>query len=361
MSERAWRWRDAGPADYGVQAALFNECFGKDKDPETFRWKYASNPHGRAVSLVALGPGDEVVGGYSYVPRWFRVDGKRVLLMQASDAMVSPAARRQRIFTGLDDLVAERCGADGVPVSFAYSGRLSYNGFLGNGWADIGRAALLRYRFTSRRGLDRLGRVSPLARAAAPLLDAAWRSRDARRAPRWAEARAALVPLERFDERADELFEAAVPARGVFGERDAAWLNWRYLDTPGQRERVFGLPSADGRGWDAWLVAEFVGEHGYLVDHLARDAAARQRLLTGFTALCHEQRVQEATAMLCDHHPAVPLLNDLGYAAPRRDKLFRDRFPFIVRRCRDDADKVYSSLTSWHLADGDRDAEHMSP
>ena len=165
MSERRWTWRAADAGDYEDQRRLFNACFRKDKGLDTFRWKYAENPHGPAVSRVALNDEGAVVGGYSYVPRWFRRDGERLLLMQASDAMVDTSARRQGIFTGLDDIVCEASGALGVPWAYAYSGRLSFNGFLGNGWQCIGHAAVWRYRFRSRRGRTR--RSGPRAAGAA--------------------------------------------------------------------------------------------------------------------------------------------------------------------------------------------------
>ena len=156
--ERTWTWREAGAADREEQCRLFNACFRKNKQVDTFVWKYEQNPHGPAVSRVAMDHSGRVVGSYSYVPRRFRRDGERVVLMQASDAMVSPDARRQGIFTGLDDVVCEASAARGVPWAFAYSGRLSYSGFLGNGWKDIGKASVYRYRFRSERSLRRMGR-----------------------------------------------------------------------------------------------------------------------------------------------------------------------------------------------------------
>jgi GNAT superfamily N-acetyltransferase len=358
--DRAWTARAAGPDDYEDQRRLFNLCFGKTKGVDTFRWKYAENPHGPAVSQVACDAEGRVVGGYSYVPRRFRRDGEKIVLMQASDAMVDPSARRQGIFTELDDVVCELAGKQGISWAYAYSGRISFNGFLGNGWECIGHAPVYRYRFASRRGLARAGRMAPLAVLAAPLLDGVYRLRD-RRLARHRSARLALEPLSRFDATATELFEACVPARGLMGERDAAWLNWRYVDNPSQRQECFALRSTDGSELLGWLVAEFSGGNAFLVDHLARDDRARDALLAGFTCLAHERGMAEATAMLFAHHPSVPVLLGYGWKAPRQDKPFRDMFPWIVRACRDDSAAEDTEMVRWLLADGDRDAEHMSP
>ncbi|RKY21500.1 MAG: hypothetical protein DRQ55_04190 [Planctomycetota bacterium] len=358
-ADRAWTWREAGPDDYAEQARLFNTCFGKQKSVDTFRWKYAQNPHGPALSRVACDAGGHVVGGYSYVPRRFLRDGEAILLYQASDAMVDPSARRQRIFTGLDDIACEAAGEQGADWAYAYSGRLSFNGFLRNGWSCIGYAQVLRYRFRSRRGLARCGRLAPLAQQLAPLLDASYRLRDRRLAAHGAAA-AALTPVQRFDASFDELFQASAPRTGLVGVRDHAWLNWRYIDTPSRRQQCWALREPGGVGLRGWLVTECVDGNAYLVDHLARDEDARATLMAAFTSLAHAHGLHEATAMLCSHHPATPRLLELGWRAPRGRRPFRDVFPWIVRACRGAAPSADLSMERWHLADGDRDAEHMS-
>jgi hypothetical protein len=357
-TERTWTWREAGPADREAQCRLFNTCFRKNKQVDTFVWKYEQNPHGPAVSRVALDGSGRVVGAYSYVPRRFRRDGKRIVLMQASDAMVDPDARRQGIFTGLDDVVSEASAALGIPWAFAYSGRLSYNGFLGNGWKDIGKASVYRYRYRSERGLRRMGRIGSLAACAAPLLDLNWSRRDRRR---FDSQPSRLIRMERFERSVDELCEAAIPARGLFGERDAEWLNWRYVDSPSSRQECYILPGqASGELLDGYLVVEFHAGHAFLVDHQARSATARHELLRSFSAMAYQRGVHEATALLFDHNPAAKTLLDLGWQRPEPIKLFRDMFPFIVRACRSDAGPEDEEIGRWHLADGDRDAELMS-
>ncbi len=352
-----WSVRETAPTDVDDWVRLFNDSFGKSKDARTFHWKYRDNPHGAAVARVACDGDGRVVGAYAYVPRRFRRDGERIVMMQASDAMTVPDWRGRGIFTGLDDLACEACGAAGVPLAYAYSGRLSLNGFLRNGWKLIGHAPLWRFVFRSRRGLRRWGRAGQAASAAAPALDVllGWRNR-ARLRPHDA---AELTRIERFDTSVDELFEALVPPQGLIGERTAEWLNWRYVDTPEQRQEVFGLRRGDRL--DAYFVAEWVDGHGYLVDHLARDEDSTRSLLAAFTLLCRERAVEEASALLFEHHPSVPVLRELGYRRPLRNKPFRDVFPFIVRVCSDAARPDDEQMSRWHLADGDRDPEHMSP
>jgi hypothetical protein len=347
----AWSVRDATPADRDAQAQLFNLCFRKDTSADTFAWKYDRNPDG-----LACDAGGRIVGGYSHVPRRFLRDGEPVVLMQASDAMTEPGWRGKGIFTGLDEGVCSTSGARGVPLAWAYSGRLSLKGFLRNGWRRIGHAPLYRRSYRARRSLSRLGRIGPLAALAAPLLDVLGGARDRRRLPgRLAEE---LVRLSRFDGGVDALFSRCAPTRGLVGVRSAAWLNWRYVDTPSRRQECFGV-LRDGR-LAGYVVAECVDGNAFLVEHLAEDEDARATLLLAFTALGRARGMEEASALLFAHDAAVPHLLRIGWRAPGKRRAFRDIFPFIVRACRTDAAEVDFTMTRWQLADGDRDAEHMS-
>src|SRR5262249_50848252 len=157
----------------------------------------------------------------------------------------------------------------------------------------------------------------------------------------------------RFDERVDRLFTACAPRTGLVGVRSAAWLNWRYVDNPTRRQECFALLAGDElRGY---VVAELVQGNAFLVDHLAADEECRAALLAAFTALARGRGMEEASALLFAHNPAVPALAALGYRRARTNREFRDIFPFIVRVCRDDAPESDLQMTRWHLADGDRD------
>ncbi len=358
LRERTWVARPATEADREDQRRLFNTCFRKQKGRDTFDWKYARNPDGPAISRVACAPDGRVVGSYSYVPRRFRRDGQPVVLMQASDAMTDPEWQGRGIFTGLDDSVCAAAGEAGSAWAYAYSGRLSLKGFLRNGWKCLGHAPVFRYRFRSRRSLGRLGRLAPLAKRLAPLVDLSLGGRTRARFGGDTSA-LELQRLERFDERVETLFDAVCPASGLVGERSAAWLNWRYVDNPSNRQECFGL--VRGGALAGYLVAEFVDGNAYLVDHLAATRGDLATLLRAFTTLAWTREMEEATAMHFEHHPVVPLLTELGYERPRGSKPFRDVFPWIVRACRDDAPPADLALDRWHVSDGDRDAEHMSP
>ena len=191
---------------------------------------------------------------------------------------------------------------------------------------------------------------------------AGWRAAEPLRI---AARRAEWERIERFDDSVDELFERCAPRTGLVGVRSARWLNWRYVDTPSRRQECYGIRR--GGRLAGYVVCEWFGGHGFLVDLMAEDTDVQGALLAGFVIQSKMRGCEEATALVCEHHPAVVDLRVLGFRADRRRKPWRDVYPFIVRKCGlppmgpaaapPEADR---DLGRWHLADGDRDAEHMS-
>jgi hypothetical protein len=297
-----------------------------------------------------------VVGGYSYVPRRFRRDGVPLVLMQASDAMTVPEWQGRGIFTGLDDLVCAEAGGRACPGPSPTAGASRSRGFLRNGWQLIGHAPVWRLRFRSRRSLG--------ARAAGAGCWAA--GAGAGRAPRLgarrrlpAGAAAQVERLARFEAEADELSAACVPARGLFGERrrgvaqlalrrqphaPAGVLRAAAAGAPGRLAGGGVRAEATPSSWTTWRATR----------------QARARALAAFAALARERGMEEATALLFEHHPACRA----GGAGLRPPSFAPQGLPGYVSLHRAglpaDSPQEDLAIDRWHLADGDRDAEHMS-
>ncbi|MBI4878421.1 MAG: hypothetical protein HY812_02005 [Planctomycetes bacterium] len=285
--------------------------------------------------------------------------GRPFLACQAADAMVDAEFRRRGIFTTLDDEAARQAAERGAPVSFATAGRQSMRGFLGNGWREIGThqtyVALLEPTRLLEGVLPRF--LAQAAGAVArPLL------RLLGRLPRSLGPDARVRLVERFDGRADSLWERARERLPLAGVRDCAYLNWRFVDTPTRRHRVLVLEN--GAAWRGYAVVEDGGGRGWVVDLLAENEEAEDLLLRG--ALQHlrerENPLVFLSAMPCARLRRMMARNGL-FPHPRK-RPFRTATPFIVRLLRQDLEpspQVLADPTQWYLLDGDRDVEHMSP
>src|SRR5262249_27052859 len=158
------------------------------------------------------------------------------------------------------------------------------------------------------------GRAGPLLLPAAVLLDVVqgWRDRRLLALP---DGPASLQRLQRFDERVDRLFTACAPRTGLVGVRSAAWLNWRYVDNPTGLQECHA--TRRGEQVLGYVAAGLQQGTPFLVDPLAADEPSRAALLAAFTALAHGRGMEEASALLFAHDPAVPALAGLGYRRPR--------------------------------------------
>lgn len=348
----AWHVREPRPEDRPTLVRLFNAAFRREDPPDLLSWRYDRNPHGAARTIVAADAEDRVVGAYSFTPRWFRIDGRRVLVAQASDAMVFPEWQRKGIFRRLDDDLSARAAAEGIPFGFAFCGRRSRKGFLANGWKPIAPyrtftrvLRVARAAFDARRSDGRLRRaLLPVERLLSGAVDG-----SLRRAREGFEER----PVERFG---DEIERLPAPASRIVGDRDGGYLNWRLLETPRRTHRAFHLL----RGGDVvgFYDVECEDGRGYLVDARGADPACERAALA---AAVERLRALGAAAVqttvlersFLDGHAAA-----LGFRPPRD----ADPLPFIVRVFLPDSPAAAAALdpSSWYAFDGDRDAEGMA-
>jgi Acetyltransferase (GNAT) domain len=224
--------RDFRPGDGAGIVALLNEVFsdGDDRfEPRTvahWEWVYEQNPAGRQI-IVAQDPGGRIVGHYACIPYKTVVRGEETLCGQGVDSMVAVDYRRGLKTEGLFVKTARRYFEKyGVPEQNAY------------GYGFPNRKAF-------RIGVRVLNYVpvhSPVPTIARNLFD----KPDDRDVESGSDTVGEVLPIERFGEDADELWRRLRPEIEMGTVRDAAFLNWRYIDCPFAPHGAFGLFDAGG-------------------------------------------------------------------------------------------------------------------
>ena len=111
-----------------------------------------------------------------------------------------------------------------------------YAAFHGAGCADLGRLAVYRRPLDPRRAL-RMGGVPASLRRLGPVVVPALRLVDGLLTAAIRATGAKLVPVDRFDERVDQVWAAARTAYPVMARRDLAALAWR-IDQRPDRDRL---------------------------------------------------------------------------------------------------------------------------
>jgi GNAT superfamily N-acetyltransferase len=231
------RWRDR-------VLELQRDVWGTSPSPDEFEWWFERNPAGpRVVSLV---PDDGRVAGVSGMS-FFRMvlNGQEADVVFALDAATHPDYRGRGLWSKLELWNEEVSTRAGAVAALGFTNPVAGPILVGKlGWRDLARLRVW----------------------ARPLV-ARGRGRDA------------TEPLARFGPETDELYARS---RGRFANhvvRRAAFLNWRYVDSP-RGYRCFAA-HAGGRleGYAVVGRKEYEGRTVGVVADLVGSPAACRRLL----------------------------------------------------------------------------------
>ena len=213
--------RDVLPSDSAAVLALHTLVFGPEVDQRWFEWKYgAVAGQGQAVGAWQNG---ELIAYCGGLPRTLWRDGRSVRGLQMGDVMVHPAWRG----------ILRRRGPFFHVTQRFHSSRLG---------AAPERAHQLGFGFPNERHLQ-LGAKLGLMRDGGAIEALHWDA-PAPRLPwhwRWRELRPAD---ERFDAAVNTAWQAMLARSGnlLLGQRDAAYLRWRYVGRPGAAGTAANAP-----------------------------------------------------------------------------------------------------------------------
>ena len=188
---------------------------------EEFSWWFDRNPAGEGIVSLAV-DGGEVVGVAAMSFFRTRLDGTETRLAIPVNVATDARYRGQGVFSTLQAENEEAAAASGSPLTVTFPNAKSYPIFIRRlGWIDLPRLRLwarpLRASGVARYVLGRAGehggmREPDLAARRSHGLD--------------------VRPVERFGREMDELGARAAAGYGNHFSRDAAYFNWRYLDSP---------------------------------------------------------------------------------------------------------------------------------
>lgn len=195
---------------------------------EEFAWWFDRNPAGEGIVSLAVDEG-EVVGVAAMSFFRTRLDGAETRLAIPVNVATDARYRGQGVFSTLQQENEEAAAASGSPLTVTFPNANSYPIFIRRlGWIDLPRLRLwarpLRASGVVRYALGRAGELGGMCEPDAT--------------PRIfheLEVRA----VERFGAEMDELGARAAAGYGNHFSRDAAYFNWRYLDSP-RDYRCFG-------------------------------------------------------------------------------------------------------------------------
>ena len=306
---------------------------------EEFAWWFDRNPAGEGIVSLAVDEG-EVVGVAAMSFFRTRLDGIETRLAIPVNVATDARYRGQGVFSTLEQENEAAAAASVSPLTVTFPNANSYPIFIRRlGWIDLPRLRLwarpLRASGVVRYAFRRAGEHGGM------------RASDA--APRTFHG-LEVRTVERFGAELDELGGRAAASYGNHFSRDAAYFNWRYLDSP-RDYRCFGAY----RGYELAGVA-VVGhtfKHGVSAGFLA-DLVAAPEDGAAVRALVSRAAVEVkggADALVLLPPPAKTQRRALVRAgfAPTNKKL-----RFIGKPLYDSA-RIDERAHAWHFTLGDFD------
>jgi len=226
-------------------AALWERVYGNFPAPR-YDWLYVSNPAGPArVCLLRDDDSATVVGSTALLPRRLCSNGTILSAGIAADLMVDQRHRSLGPSIILQKGILGRLAEAGISVVYAFPNPKSIPMTRRIGYRQVAERVALVLPLRSEPFLR--GRIPQAGarRLAALLLDLALylRPRLFRPIPT-----TGFVPFTAtaFDAAFDDLWSRISTAFSLVGEKTAAFLNWRYRDSPQEQYAVFGLRNQQG-------------------------------------------------------------------------------------------------------------------
>jgi GNAT superfamily N-acetyltransferase len=228
------------PEDRRAVEALYRRVFGHDAAESSrlrWEWQYRRNPNnpGHEPEIWIAREGPAIIGQYATMPVKLSLRGREVQGSWGMDVMVAPERQRQGLGEVLFRTWDRNVGASlGLGLSES-----SYRLFQKLRWPDVGPVPCFVKPLTRRAfrrpnwpvGVNRL--VSALTLPVVKIV--------ARTRPLAAEVRM----IDRFDESFTRLWEELAPKFDLAVRRDAAYLNWKYVNAPHVRYSIAALRRDD--------------------------------------------------------------------------------------------------------------------
>ncbi len=227
------------PGDEVQLVDLHNKVFRVGRTLDQWHWQYRELPSGFAVSIVAEVNG-RIVGQYAALLHRFWFYDREILSYQIVDVMVAPEYRRLGISSRTANFGFDFFGP-GVTIGHGFPTFLHYTfGIRKLGYQKIGFFPKYCQPLTPTALFKHLVRYRHLAALTAPFgylpyTYSTIRARTFKKPPA-----IDIVPLERFDERADVLWRRARDTARIICIRDSVFLNWRFVTRPRSMYRIFG-------------------------------------------------------------------------------------------------------------------------
>lgn len=338
------------PEDRRQVEALYRRVFGPDSAESNrlrWDWQYRRNPSmpGDGPLIWLAREGTTIVGQYATMPVRLAVQGREIDASWGMDVMVAPERQRQ----GLGDVLFrtwDRNTGAALGLGLSDSSRRLFQKL---NWPDVGPVPCF-VKPLSRRALRRPNWPMGVNRFVS-YVTYPWVRLVSRARPLHGE----VQTIRQFDESFTTLWNRLKDRFTFLVRRDAAYLNWKYIQTPHVRYSIAAL-MRDGAaaGYAVYRhLQEPRGRVTLLVDFLT-DPDDAEGFLTLLRFVDREARAADSDKIrtFAVHEGFRKLLRKSGYYNVKSTMDFVAKVNAV-----DVPSDFYESTEDWHVTLGDSDQD----
>ena len=320
-----------------------------EKDIQWWRWQYLDNPRGTAIIYVAEAD-KRIVGHLALLPTLMKIGDKIILCSHAVDGMVHPDYRRQSIYVKIADETFEFASKDGIAMVFGTPNNQSYPIHIGRlQWIYICNPRLMlkiinwNVFFKSHLRIPNF-----VGKQLEKFIELIWNNKS-----HCEDSEVTIEQITTFDERIDKFWLRASETKKIMVIRDKKYLNWRYVNKPGNNYNIF--IAQKGNEIIGYIVVTIQREktiRGYIIDLLALpdEDTAMIMLIKKAIAYCKNKGAITIKCLMLREVPYYKILKKMGFICRKSEVRLCARIfdPKISK-------EFVSDPSNWYYLWGDRD------
>ena len=342
----------------GEDAELENyrECFEKNgmkKDFKNLQWLHQRNLANTNIIYYAM-KREAVAAIYTAIPLIFSIDGKKKIALQSIDTITDEAHRGKGLFPKLASRLFGDAEKNEFELVYGFPNENSAPGFFKKlQWASFGEAPFLIKPLGLLYFIKKFFKNQKEASASGD------ENVDYSIPPKTELQKNIFIKqLHSFEEDYDLIWKKAVKKIGVCVDRSAAYMNWRYVEKPGEQYAKCGIYIDDQlKGVIVFTIKnKHDGRIGYIMELIYEEAFAEVgvMLLKYATKVFKTENVDTALAWCFPHSFNYKSFTQSGYFnLPIK---FRPQHLFLGVRALNDQEKNFiENYTNWYISYSDSD------
>ncbi|MEP6711022.1 MAG: GNAT family N-acetyltransferase [Ferruginibacter sp.] len=330
-------------------------CFqrnGTERDIKNLQWLHKQNQANTNTIFYAM-DGNNVAAIYTALPVLFNLDGKIVPSLQSIDTMTDEFHRGKGLFIKLAAALYEDAATQKFGLVYGFPNENSAPGFFKKlKWTSFGEAPFmikpLRLAYFLKKILNKK-KGSDFSSA-----------NHIFGAPESVQLKNSYVikAIGGFDENYNSLWNSARSSFKVGINRDASYMNWRYIQKPGEHYYRYGLFEHDQL--KAVIVFSLKKKHDGLIGYVMElifnpgDKKSAKAILKFATKIFRQQKTDVVLAWCFPHSFNYKSYKNAGYynLPPK----LRPQKLYLGVRAFNEADRsVIENTANWYISYSDSD------